>query len=265
MRTHGILTLLACIVAVLAVAGAGCTGTTEQTGGAELKDSYIVGIDGAYPPYSYVDKDGNAQGFDVDSMKWIAEKKGINVTFMAVDWDAIIPTLQAGKIDMVYAGMSITPERQAVVNFSNPYWSINQDVAAREDSNLTLNDVLAGKAVLGAQRGCTAAHWIEENLIETGKMPKENLKLYADTPAAVSDLEIGRIDAVMYDDVSLQDIIRDKPLIKTIGSVQTQEQEQFGVAIRKEDTALLELMNEGLAELQADPYWEELKEKHNLN
>lgn len=110
---------------------------------------------------------------------------------------------------------------------------------------------------------CTAAIWIEENLIETGKMPKDNLKYYPDTPAAVSDLEIGRIDAVMYDDVSLQDIIRDKPL-KTIGSVETQEQEQFGVAIRKEDTALLELMNEGIAELQADPYWEELKEKHNL-
>ena len=75
----------------------------------------------AYPPYSYVDKDGNAQGFDVDSMKWIAEKKGIEVTFMPVEWSGIIPALQAGKIDMVYAGMSITPERQEAVNFSNPY------------------------------------------------------------------------------------------------------------------------------------------------
>ena len=256
MKKYGILTLLACIVAVLAVAGAGCTGTTTEP-------DYVVGIDGAYPPFSYIDKDGNAQGFDVDSMKWIAEKKGIEVTFMAVDWDAIIPTLQAGKIDMVYAGMSITPERLEKVNFSNPYWSINQDVVAREDSNVTLDEVLAGKVVIGAQRGCTAAIWIEDNLIETGKLPKANLKYYPNTPAAVSDLEIGRIDAVMYDDVSIQDIIAGKPL-KTIGSVETQEQEQFGVAIRKEDTALLEFMNEGIAELQADPYWEELKEKHNL-
>ncbi|MCT8338137.1 amino acid ABC transporter substrate-binding protein [Methanoculleus sp. Afa-1] len=256
MRTHGILILLVGIVTVLAVAGAGCTGTTTEP-------DYVVGIDGAYPPFSYVDKDGNAQGFDVDSMRWIAEKKGVTVTFMAVDWDAIIPTLQAGKIDMVYAGMSITPERQEKVNFSNPYWSVNQDVVAREDSNVTLDDVLAGKAIIGVQRGCTAALWIEENLVGNEKMPKDNLKYYPDTPAAVSDLEIGRIDAVMYDDVSIQDIIKDKP-VKTIGSVETQEQEQFGVAIRKEDTALLEFMNEGIAELQADPYWEELKEKHNL-
>lgn len=254
MRTQGILTLLVGIVAVLAVAGAGCTGTTEP--------DYVVGIDAAYPPYSYVDKDGNAQGFDVDSMKWIAEKKGVTVTFLPVDWDAIIPTLQAGKIDMVYAGMTITPQRLEAVNFSNPYWTVNQDVVTREDSNVTIDDVLAGKVILGTQRGCTAAIWIEENLIENGTMPADNLKLYVDTPAAVSDLAIGRIDAVMYDDVSLKDIIEGKPA-KIIGSVETKE--QFGVAIRKGDTVLLELMNEGIAELQADPYWEELKAKHNLN
>lgn len=263
MRMHGILTVLACMVALLAVIGAGCTGTTGQAGGSGLKDSYIVGIDGSYVPFSYIDKDGNAQGFDVDSMKWIAGKKGIKVTFLPVDWDAIIPTLQAGKIDMVYAGMSITPERLEKVNFSNPYWSVNQDVAAREGSNVTIDDVKAGKVTLGAQRGCTGALWIEETLVDKGLMPKDNLKLYVDTQAAVSDLEIGRIDAVMYDDVSLNDIINGKPL-KIIGSIQTQEQEQFGVAIRKEDTALLEFMNEGIAELQADPYWEELKVKHNL-
>jgi len=254
MRTHGILILLVGIVTILAVAGAGCTGTTEP--------DYIVGIDDAYPPYSYVDKDNNAQGFDVDSMKWIAEKNGIKVAFMPVEWSGIIPALQAGKIDMVYAGMSITPERQEAVNFSNPYWTVNQDVVAREDSNVTLEDVLAGKVVIGAQQGCTAAIWVEENLVETGKMPKENLKTYANTQLAVNDLTIGRVDAVMYDDVSLKDIIAGKP-VKVIGSVETME--QFGVAIRKEDTELLEFMNEAIAELQADPYWEELKVKHNLD
>jgi len=254
MRTHGILILLVGIVTILAVAGAGCTGTAEP--------DYVVGIDAAYPPYSYIDKDGNAQGFDVDSMKWIAEKKGVEVTFLAVDWDAIIPTLQAEKIDMVYAGMTITPKRLEAVNFSNPYWTVNQDVAVREDSNVTLEDVLAGKVILGTQRGCTAAIWIEENLVKNGTMSGDNLKLYVDTPAAVSDLAIGRVDAVMYDDVSLKDIIAGKS-VKVIGSVETME--QFGVAIRKEDTELLEFMNDGIAELQADPYWEELKVKHNLD
>ncbi len=265
MKMHGIFALLACIVAVLAVAGAGCTGTADQTcgaAGAGLKDSYIVGIDDSYKPYSYIDKDGNPTGFDIDSMRWIAEKKGIKVTFTAVHWDAIIPALEAGKIDMVYSGMSITPERLEVVNFSDPYWIVNQDVVVREDSDVTIDDVLAGKVILGAQRGCTADHWVEKNLVDTGKLPKNNLKLYANTQAAVSDLVTGRNDAVMYDDVSLKDITKGMP-VKVIGSVETKE--EFGVAIRKEDTALLEFMNEAIAELQADPYWEELKEKYNLN
>lgn len=261
MRMHGIYALLACVVAVLAVAGAGCTGTVDQPEG--LKDSYIVGIDGAYMPFSYIDKDGNPQGFDVDSMKWIAEKNDIKVTFLAVDWDSIIPALNAGKIDMVYAGMSITPLRLEQVNFSDPYWTVVQDVAVREDSDVTMEDILAGKVILGAQRGCTGALWIEDSLVDEGLMPAANLKLYKDTPLAIEDLKAGRVDAVMYDDVSLKDIIKGLP-VKIIGSVETQEQESFGVAIRKEDTALLEFMNEAIAELQADPYWEELKEKHNL-
>ena len=262
MKMQGIFALLACMVAVLAVAGAGCTGTTDQTGGAGLKDSCIVGIDASYVPYSYIDKDGNPQGFDVDSMKWIAEKNGIKVTFMDVDWDSIIPALQAGKIDMVYAGMTITPQRLAAVNFTDPYWTVNQDVIAAEGSDVTIDDVLAGDVVIGTQRGCTAALWIDENMIKTGKMPKENLKLYSETPLAINDLTSGRVEAVMYDDVSLKDMIPGAP-VKVIGSVDTQE--DFGVAIRKGDTALLEFMNEAIAELREDPYWEELKEKHNLN
>lgn len=129
------------------------------------------------------------------------------------------------------------------MNFSDPYWTVVQDVAVREDSDVTMEDILAGKVILGAQRGCTGALWIEDSLVDEGLMPAANLKLYKDTPLAIEDLKAGRVDAVMYDDVSLKDIIKGLP-VKIIGSVETQEQESFGVAIRKEDTALLEFMNE---------------------
>jgi polar amino acid transport system substrate-binding protein len=261
MKRKGIAPMLVC-VAVLAVLFAGCTGTT-QTPSADTgtKASYIVGIDAEYPNFTFIDKDGNAVGFDVESAKWIAEKQGFDVTFQPVAWDSIIPALQAGKIDMVYAGMTITDERKEKVNFSIPYWTINQDVAAREGSSTTLDDVLAGNAVIGTQRGCTAAIWVEDNLIEAGKMSAENLKQYDNTPLAVNDLETGRIDAVMYDDLVLKDIISGKP-VKIIGSVETNE--QFGIAVRKDDTELLDELNAGLEKLMNDPYWEELKEKYNM-
>ncbi|OPX64279.1 MULTISPECIES: ABC transporter substrate-binding protein [unclassified Methanoregula] len=247
---------------------AGCTGSPSSSqpaapasAGSQPEKTYIVGIDGQYQPFSYIDANGTAQGFDVDSMRWIAQKKGMKVTFQATAWDGIIPALQAKKIDLIYAGMTITPERAEQVNFSIPYWEVNQDVVARKDSNLTLDDVKAGKAIIGTQSGCTAAIWIDKNLISTGRMPQGNLKLYDNTPLAVDDLSAGRVDAVMYDDLVLKDIIAGKS-IKKIGNIETKE--EFGVAVRKDDTELLATMNDGLTQLKADPYWQELIVKYKM-
>jgi polar amino acid transport system substrate-binding protein len=255
---------MAVLVTLLLVC-AGCTTTspagTPATGTGVQDKTYIVGIDGQYQPFSYIDASGAAQGFDVDAMRWIAQKKGMKVTFQPTAWDGIIPALQAKKIDLIYAGMTITPERAEQVNFTTPYWEVNQDVVARNDSTLTLDDVKAGKAIIGTQSGCTAAIWIDKNLISTGKMPQGNLKLYDNTPLAVDDLTSGRVDAVMYDDLVLKDIIANKPL-KKIGNIETKE--EFGIAVRKSDPELLATLNDGLAQLKADPYWQELIAKHHM-
>lgn len=260
-----LLSVLVISMAMLCVAFAGCTSSDAPTGGdqggVEEKEVYTVGIDAAYPPFSGIDKNGDATGFDIESMKWIAEDQGFDVEFEAIAWDGIIPALQAGHIDMVYAGMTITDERLAKVNFSIPYWTVNQMVATQTDSGVTLEDVKEGKAIVGTQSGCTASIWMEENLIETGIMPKDNLKLYPDTTQAVDDLTTGRIDAVMYDDLSLKDIIEGRD-VQIIGSVETKE--EFGIAVRKDDTELLAKLNAGLTNLMADPYWEELQIKYNM-
>jgi polar amino acid transport system substrate-binding protein len=257
-------TLVGVFITLLLVC-AGCTGTSPATTPATstgLQDrTYIVGIDGQYQPFSYIDSSGTAQGFDVDAMRWIAQKKGMKITFQATAWDGIIPALMAKKIDLIYAGMTITPERAEQVNFTAPYWEVNQDVVARKDSNLTLDDVKAGKAIIGTQSGCTAAIWIDKNLISTGKMPQGNLKLYDNTPLAVDDLTSGRVDAVMYDDLVLKDIIANKS-IKKIGNIQTKE--EFGIAVRKSDPELLATLNDGLVQIKADPYWQELITKYNM-
>jgi polar amino acid transport system substrate-binding protein len=255
----------ATVLVTLLLVLAGCTSTSSPAalagGNAPQDKTYIVGIDGQYQPFSYIDASGTAQGFDVDAMRWIAEKKGMKVTFQATAWDGIIPALQAKKIDLIYAGMTITPERAEQVNFTAPYWEVNQEVVARTDSTLTLDDVKAGKAIIGTQSGCTAAIWIDKNLISTGKMPQGNLKLYDNTPLAVDDLTSGRVDAVMYDDLVLKDIIANKS-VKKIGNIETKE--EFGIAVRKSDPELLSAMNDGLVQLKADPYWQELIAKHHM-
>jgi polar amino acid transport system substrate-binding protein len=258
-----IIAAMLAVVVVVAVGFAGCTGTEESavpTGEIETT-TYIVGIDAEYPPYSYIDPSGNAVGFDVDSMKWIAEDQGFEVEFQPTAWDGIIPALQAKKIDLIYSGMTITEERKEMVSFSNPYWKVNQAVAIHDETEFTMEEFTAGEIVIGAQRGTTGAFWVEENLIEAGLMEQDALIRYDNFPLVVTDLQNQRIDAAIYDRPPLEDAIAGKTLV-IIGDIDTGE--EYGVAIRKEDTELLEMVNDGLANLMEDPYWEELKEKFEM-
>jgi polar amino acid transport system substrate-binding protein len=229
--------------------------------GAMAADKYIVGIDGDYPPYSYVDEKGEPTGFDVESIKWIADQLGFEVEIKPTAWDGIIPALLANKIDLIYSGMTASPERRKVVAFSDVYWVINQAVCVRADSDLNIVTALGGDYKVGTQRGSTAAMWLEDNLVKPGILPMENLKLYDNFPLAAKDLENGRVDAAMMDDVIVEKAIEGKDL-KIIGTINTGE--EYAVAMRKDDKELQKKINKGLDMLKRSPKWEELKAKYNM-
>ena len=268
-RKH-IITLL-CLSTILLVLLAGCTTnspsdrkSSDNASGkisAAGSDIIIVGIDGQYTPFSMMDEKGNVIGFDVESLKWIAKDQGFTPEFQTIAWDGIIPALQAKKIDMVYAGMTITDDRKEKVDFSKPYWRVNQTVVVLNSSPVTLDQIKTGKAVIGTQRGCTAAIWVEDNLVNKTLMPETNLKQYENTPLALSDLISGRIDAVIYDSTVINEMIEDKP-IKKLGTIETDE--QFGIAVRKGDTELLNKLNTGLDHLMQSPDWKDLIKKYKL-
>lgn len=221
------------------------------------KKVYINGIDADYPPFAYIDEKGNPAGFDVECLNWIAQEMGFEVKHQPTAWDGIVSSLLAKKIDMVYSGMSITPERLEKVDFSMPYWEINQALCVGEDSDLNIIAALSGsKYTVGSQRGCTAAEWIEANLVKTGILPKDNLKLYESFSLAVKDLLNGRIDSAMMDDVMVEDAIRKGQAVKIVGIIKTGE--EYGIAVRKEDKELKTLLNEGIAKLKKSAKWDEL-------
>jgi polar amino acid transport system substrate-binding protein len=87
-----------------------------------------------------MDAEGNAIGFDVESAQWIAKQKGMNITHRKMAWSELLPALENGRIDMIYACMTITPERSERVNFTEPYWITNQSVAALSTSEVTMED-----------------------------------------------------------------------------------------------------------------------------
>jgi len=224
------------------------------------KKVYINGIDADYPPFAYVDEKGNPAGFDVECLDWIAQEMGFEVKHQPTAWDGIVSSLLAGKIDLVYSGMSITEERKEKVDFTIAYWEINQALCVREDSDLNIIAALSGDYTVGSQRGCTAAMWIEDYLIKPGILGKDKLKLYESFSLALKDLIVGRIDSAMMDDVMIEDALRKGQPIKIVGIIKTGE--EYGVAVRKEDQELKALLNEGIAKLKKSAKWDELIAKY---
>jgi polar amino acid transport system substrate-binding protein len=222
----------------------------------------VNGIDANFPPFAFVDKTGKPDGFDIAVVDWIAKDKGLKVEHKPMDWDGIVPSLNAKKIDMIASGMSITDERKEKVNFSTPYWTIVQVLVAKDDANLTPEQAMKDGNKIGVQRGTSEAKWMEENLIKKqGK--KFELVQYDSAPLAVEDVINGRIVAAAMDDAPAKDAVTKKKNVKIIGTFGMPD-EQFGYAFRKEDTDLLNTFNEGLKKIMASPLWEELKNKYEL-
>ena len=222
---------------------------------------YINGIDANFPPFAFVDKSGVPDGFDVKALDWIAKEMKFKVKHQPMDWDGIIPSLKTKKIDIVASGMSITDERKKEVAFTIPYWKIKQVLVAKKDTKLTAETALADGNKIGVQRGTSEAKWIEENLIKKGGK-KFELVQYDSAPLAVEDVVNGRIVAAAMDDAPADDAVKKKP-VKILGGFGMKD-EDFGFAVRKEDTEFIKKVNEGLQKLMKSPYWAELKKKYSL-
>lgn len=244
--------LLVCLVLVIvAVFGSNILAVEKKV--------LVAGMDPHGVPWAYIDENGNPTGFTVEAINWIAQEMGFEVIHKPISWDAIIATLLAKKLDFIGSGMTITEERAKVVNFTIPYMKIDQAVCVREDSDLNMIEALSGKYLVGTQRGCTAAFWIEDNLIKKGILNKDKLRLHEGFDLAVESLLNGRVDSAMMDDVMLASSIQGKPL-KIIGALVTEE--VYGYAVNKEDKELLAMLNEGLTRLMESPEWGKLKAKY---
>jgi polar amino acid transport system substrate-binding protein len=222
---------------------------------------YINGIDANFPPFAFVDKNGVPDGFDVKALDWIAKDQGFKVKHQPMDWDGIVPSLNAKKIDIIASGMSVTEKRREQVAFTIPYFTIEQVLVAKKDSGLTVAQMLDKGNKVGVQRGTTEAKWIEENLI---KKDKKNFSLvyYDSAPLAIEDVVNGRIVAAAMDDAPAKDAEKKKP-VKIVGKFGMPD-EEYAYAVRKEDAALLKKLNDGLKKLMASATWNELKKKYDL-
>jgi polar amino acid transport system substrate-binding protein len=216
------------------------------------------GIGASFPPFAYLGPDGKPTGFDVEALNWIAEKAGLTVVHTPLEWDGIIGALKDKKIDVIAAGLSITPERAEQIAFTKPYWTITHVVVVKNDSPLSLEEALTTGKKIGVQRGTSDEAAMEEANNKNGR--KYSIVPYESFGGAIDEVISGNLDAVVLNDESADKTAAEKP-IKILGDAGIPI-EEFAYGVNKDNPELLTLLNEGLTALMADPYWLTLTEKY---
>lgn len=221
-----------------------------------LAKTYIVGTSAGFPPFEYVE-DGKIVGFDIDLIKAIGELKGFDVEVKDISFDSLIAALKTGNLDIIAAGMTITPEREKVVDFSIPYYSANQAVIVKEGSGKNLT-ALFGKNDVGVQTGTTGDLWVTENLKDKGILTGRVVH-YDTFVLVISDLINGNLDAVVLDTPVAKRFSELKP-VEIVAEIITGE--QYGIAVKEGNSELLQMINEGIEELRASGKMDELLDKY---
>lgn len=218
--------------------------------------TYKVGTSADFPPFEYVE-DGKYVGFDMDLIRAIAAETNLEIEIVDMSFDSLIAALMSGNLDIVIAGMTITNDREKAVDFTDPYWTADQSVAVKEDSEKNLT-VLFGNNKIGVQTGTTGDIWVEENLVKTGIL-KGQLKRYETFVLAMTDLVNGNLDAVVLDSPVAERYAKIRP-VKIVGIIKTHE--EYGIAVQEGNTELLRKLNEGLDRVKESGKMNELIGKY---
>lgn len=221
-------------------------------------DRIRIATEGAYAPFNFVDASGQLQGFDVDIAKALCEKMQADCDIVAQDWDGIIPGLQARRYDAIIASMSITPERQRVVAFTNPYYSnVLAFIGPKGVEFGTDADSLKGKT-LGAQRATIAGQYLEDTLGRS-----VTVKLYDTQDNAYLDLTAGRLDGMVSDKFPAYDWLQsDAGQGFEFKGEDIDIDDKIAIAVRRQDNALRERLNKALAEILEDGTYAEINARY---
>lgn len=211
-----------------------------------------VGVEGAYPPFSSVGPDGQIKGFDIDIARAVCEQTKAQCTLVQLDFDGMIPALQARKIDMIVASMSITPERLKVVDFSSKYYASANRLIARAGSSVDGTAAGFKGRKIGVQRSTIHDRYA------TAKFAGASIVRYAKQDEIYLDLAAGRIDATLVDAVAGSEGFLKTPAGKGFAFVGPDFDDPaffgtgVGIAVRKGDAALRDKLNAAIAAIRAD-------------
>lgn len=221
-----------------------------------VESTLIVGLDDSFPPMGFRDDNNEIVGFDIDLAKAAAEKMGVSIQFQPIDWDSKELELNSGKVDLLWNGLTITEDRKATMAFTDPYLKNKQIILVKNDSEIKVKANLEGK-IIGLQNDSSALNAVENDEI---KDKIGEIIPYEDNIQAFTDLDIGRIDAVVVDEILAryylsQNETNFKILEENFGD------EVYGIAAKLDNTELISKLQTALNEMSEDGTATEISNK----
>lgn len=213
----------------------------------------IMSTNAAFPPYEMTTDSGEFEGIDIETAQAIADKLGLELQIDDMDFDAALLAVQQGKSDMVMAGVTVTDERQNVMDFTDSYATGIQSIIVKGDSDIASVDDLAGKKI-GTQRGTTGYLYCSDDFGD------ENVVAYDDGLTAVQMLNNGQVDCVVIDNAPAKEFIAANPGLKLLDTAYVEE--SYAIGIGKGNTELKDAINTALEELKADGTLQAIVDKY---
>lgn len=237
------------LVLLLMMVGMVLTGCSNTATKAPVQKKIVIGLDDSFPPMGFRDENNNLVGFDIDMAKEAGKRLGMEVEFKPIDWGSKEAELNGKRIDALWNGMNITEKRKENILFSEPYMDGKQVIFLPKGSTVKSIDDLKGK-VVGIQNSSTADEILEAN--QEMKASFKEVRKYDDCVAAFMDLQSGRVDAVITDEIFGRYFISKNPdtflvLDKAIGEVGV-----LGIGFRKDDKELRDKVQKVLDEMKKD-------------
>ena len=229
----------------------------SETETAELstvdRGKLIMSTNAAFPPYEMTTDSGEFEGIDIETAQAIADKLGLELQIDDMDFDAALLAVQQGKADMVMAGVTVTDERQNVMDFTDSYATGIQSIIVKEDSDIASVDDLAGKKI-GTQRGTTGYLYCSDDFGD------ENVVAYDNGLTAVQMLNNGQVDCVVIDNAPAKEFIAANPGLKLLDTAYVEE--SYAIGVGKGNTELKDAINTALEELKADGTLQAIVDKY---
>jgi polar amino acid transport system substrate-binding protein len=251
-----LITVLAVLLALSVLAG--CSSSASQSADESLnyitdKGTIVLGLDASFPPMGFKDDSGNIVGFDIDLAKEVASRMGVELELQPIDWSAKELELNNKNIDLIWNGLTITPERQESMLMSEPYMENKQIVVVLKDSDIQSLSDLEGKDV-AVQDGSSA----QDALAADGDLlSKINQIDFKDNVTALLDLKNGQVDALAVDSIVADYYTSQEPDTYRILD-EALAPEEYGIGFRKGEQAFADAVQKALDEMKEDGTFEKI-------